>query len=156
MRSLLPIIVATLCFSSNAPPSDVPLNSDARTVQGLWFGTGNVHQFVLMLQEDRFIVTNRMGSHESTYTLNPTADLPAIDLVRSDGKIQRGVYRLDGAVLQLTLADPELKRPSGKSIRLAGGVSHAHYRFTRQPGTESFETLVTKFPKELLNRIPPR
>ena len=151
MRPLLSIIVTAICVSSNAHPIDAPLNPDARSIQGLWFGTGNVRQFVLLLQDRRFIVTNRIGSQKSTYTVNSTADLPTIDLVRSDGKIQRGVYRLDGDLLQLTLADPELRRPSGQSVRSAGRVRHSHYRFTRQPSAESFETLVTKFPKELLN-----
>ena len=150
MRLLPVLILAVLSALPNARAAE-PVSQEARTLQGFWFGTGSVRQFVLLMQGERFIVTNRLGSQESTFTVNPQAELPAIDLVRGDGTVQKGVYQMQGDVLELTLADPSLDRPVGKTVRSAGGLRHVHYHFTRQPSPESLETLRKKFPKELLS-----
>lgn len=147
----LPMVLATLFVPAEVDPAAPPAAGDARSLEGFWFGRGNVWQFVMLFQDGRLIITNRSGAEESQYTVNSAAQLSEIDLVHSDGRIQRGVYRLDGSTLQLTLADPELERPSGQALRSADAAAPARYLFSRQPTAESFETLVTRFPKEGLD-----
>ncbi len=146
---LLPVLIVAVLSSLPQARAAEPVSQEARSLQGFWFGTGSVRQFVLLIEGEKFIVTNRLGAQVSTFSVDPGTDLPAIDVVRDDGKTQKGVYQFDGDVLELTLADPGLERPAGKTVRSASGLRRVYYRFVRQPSPESLETLQKKFPKEV-------
>ena len=153
MRLLSVLIVAALSSLPLVRAAE-PVLHEVRSLQGFWFGTGSVRQFVLLIEDEKFIVTNRLGSQESTFTVNPNADLPAIDVVRNNGKVQKGVYQFQGDVLEFTLADPGLERPAGSTVRAASGLRRVYYRFVRQPSPESLETLKKQFPDESARRGP--
>jgi hypothetical protein len=118
------------------------------TIEGLWFGRkvngrgiNGIIRTVLLIQEDRFIVLSPIAVSNSNLRCSPQAGLSEIDIDRFDGQQQRGVYCVVGSELQMTLAKPNLQRPTGDSVEKAGGVPHSYYVFQRVPTEEGLEVL---------------
>lgn len=136
----------TACLTMSvcvADPGVKPKRSDSTaSLQGVWFGSSyHAQRIVLVVFDDRLLFIHPMGALESSFTVNRDAELQEIDIDRYDGMTQLGVFCEDGATLTMTLADPEMKRPTGKTVEKAAGVPHCTVTFTRQVTQTGLRTL---------------
>jgi uncharacterized protein (TIGR03067 family) len=76
--------------------------------------------------------------HPGTFTIDASREPPAIDLVEQDGpedvkgKVQRGVYELDGDTLRVCV-NPRAVTERPKELRTAAGEETMILIFKREP-----------------------
>lgn len=133
--SLIPLLsVATLCGCSNEPaPSNPPTDgvsvnvndaklTDEDRIQGQWQLVRSVRSGQEIPSEQLAVTFFRFSGNRwipgrdendySTFTLNPAASPPQIDITDRDGNTMLGIYDLTGNALVLCIARAGEKRPS--------------------------------------------
>lgn len=124
----------------------------AHELQGIWFGDGShpVSKYVLIVQNDEFIVMSPMGRYASKFVSGEIIDgLTAIDIERYDGKQQLGVYQVDKTKLYLNLAPIGAPRPTKVDAPFASDKSHWRTVLDRRPTPDGLAVLHKSLSKEL-------
>jgi hypothetical protein len=108
MKALFAILVLLSCGLAAAKP--LAEEDDFALLQGVWHGTGQAAPFTLVFCGDALI--GIVGEHPllDAQTSRYRAAYGGIDIDREEG-VQLGIYRVEGDVLTLMLADVGTPRP---------------------------------------------
>ena len=115
------------CLLAGAGPADDEVKKELKKLQGEWVMAGleidgrpvpedKIKGTTLLIKGDKYTVTVKGKSHETTFTIDPGRKPKAIDMFFPDGpnapKLSKGIYALEGDTLKLCRAQaPGQPRP---------------------------------------------